>query len=167
MNSFHQFGNHEVAINAIVSMRHFKRGETDWAYKVTLADGQEFVADSSDVALLRERPTQIMPAASGTMVCHFASEGEAIYRREVIAWALCMDGEVRPVTPAGINDCEDASAPVVVELPNGSCHERWYDGSRCESVDEYARERRDAIAAREASKQRAQEASGRGGCHDR
>lgn len=94
MDSFHRFGMTEVATSAIVSMRRFKRGEKDWAYKVALSNGEDLVADSSDVSILLERPVHLIPASPGTSICHLNSEDWSIYRAQVIAWALCADGEV-------------------------------------------------------------------------
>ncbi|KQX18121.1 MULTISPECIES: hypothetical protein [unclassified Sphingomonas] len=157
MDSFHSFGMTEVATNAIVSMRKFKRGERDWAYKIALSNGADLTADSSDVSILLERPTQLIPAASGTSICHFNDEDSTVYRAQVIAWALCADGEVRPVTPAGVNDCEDRAASIVVELPDGTCHERWFDGSSYPSLEAYI-ENRKAWAAKCAAEKLAREA---------
>ena len=39
----------------------------------------------------------------------------------VIGWALCVDGNVRPVTPQGVNDGQtDRDVTVFVEMPDGS-----------------------------------------------
>lgn len=152
INSFHQFENsfhqfeHQVATSAIVSMRRFKRGEKDWAYKITLTTGDTFIAESPDVSILCERPIQIMPAPAGTSVCHFGPDDWTVYRRPVIAWAICADGEVRPVTPAGVNDSDDSSTQVVVEMPDGRCCERCWDGGCYASVDEYVVDRKAWIA---------------------
>lgn len=46
------------------------------------------------------------------------------------------------MTPAGVNDCEYRTAPIVVELPDGTCHQRWFDGSSYPSLEEYIEHRK-------------------------
>ncbi|MFC0304421.1 hypothetical protein ACFSTI_29430 [Rhizorhabdus histidinilytica] len=144
MNSFHSFGMTEVATSAIVSMRRFKRSAQDWAYKITLSNGEGLIVETSDVSILLERPIQLIPAPIGTSICHFNDEDWNAHRAQVIAWALCADGEVRPVTPAGVNDseCLGPHENLIVELPDGTCHETGFDGRHFASLDELVEDRK-------------------------
>ena len=76
-------------------------------------------------ALMRQ-PLQLMPAQPGTTLLrpYFPETGDLqIFATDVIAWALCVDGVVRPVTPGGVNDGGDdegnLQTGVFVELPGG------------------------------------------------
>lgn len=74
------------------------------------------------------RPVQLIPAVPGTNWCTAWTIGDdpaewGIMRSPVIAWALCADGVVRAVTPAGVNDGRtDRFIEVYVEMPDGSIH---------------------------------------------
>lgn len=60
-------------------------------------------------------------------------------RTRVIAWALCFDGEVRPVTPNGVNDGNGRD--VYVELADGSIEAvgEWVDPCGFADADEMDR----------------------------
>lgn len=68
---------------------------------------------------LLERPVQIIPALGGTSIVSWdvSLTPPELWRTPVIAWALCLDGEVRPVTPGGVNDA--VHGPTYVEMPGG------------------------------------------------
>lgn len=75
---------------------------------------------------------QIMPAEPGTNLIHQADGGEAdIFFTPVIAWALCVDGDMRPVTPAGVGDnCGEPPNGWHVLMPDGRvvAASSWNDG---------------------------------------
>ena len=90
-----------------------------------------------DYAALEARPVQLMPAEPGTrLLTVFVGQTEDevpfVDKLPVIAWALCIDGQVRPVTPAGVvRGFNPASSgnwyPDYLELPNGAIHQFGYD----------------------------------------
>ncbi|MEG3162272.1 hypothetical protein U1763_17355 [Sphingomonas sp. LB2R24] len=92
---------------------------------------------SCDYADLQARPVQLMPAEPGTrLITVFGglSEDEKpiVDKAPIIAWALCVDGQVRPVTPAGVSrGFNPASStnwyPEYLEMPNGAIHQFGYD----------------------------------------
>lgn len=71
------------------------------------------------------RPVQIMPCESGlkTIVCYVEDhdgEPKAVPWRSIMTgWALCLDGQVRPLTAAGVNDGRAAGNDIFVEFPCG------------------------------------------------
>ena len=90
-----------------------------------------------DYAALEARPVQIMPAEAGThLLTVFGAFNEDeqpfVDRLPVIAWAVCLDGQVRPVTPAGVSRGYNPASfgdwyPDYLELPNGAIHQFGYD----------------------------------------
>jgi hypothetical protein len=75
---------------------------------------------------------QITPAEPGTNLIHMNSGGEAdIFFTPVIAWALCVDGEMRPVTPSGVGDsCGEPPNGWHTLMPDGRvvAASSWNDG---------------------------------------
>ena len=75
---------------------------------------------------------QITPAEPGTNLIHMNSGGEAdIFFTPVIAWALCVDGDMRPVTPSGVGDsCGEPGNGWHVLMPDGrvTAASSWNDG---------------------------------------
>ncbi|MBM7405668.1 MULTISPECIES: hypothetical protein [Sphingomonas] len=85
-----------------------------------------------------ETPVQLIPSEPGTNLLQIFSDdgsddGQAaewfVEAIPLIGWALCIDGEVRPVTASGVNDgvSEPEDIGNFVEMPNGkvvSCS-RW------------------------------------------
>lgn len=92
---------------------------------------------SVDYAALEARPVQLMPAEPGTRLLTVfggftEDEQPFVDKAPVIAWALCVDGQVRPVTPAGVSRGYNPASigdwfPDYLELPNGSIHQFGYD----------------------------------------
>ena len=125
---------------------------------------------------LEARPVQIMPAEPGTFLIHvFVSEteGEEAFadKTPILGWALCMDGQVRPITPAGVSrgfnpDSTRDWHPEYIELPDGAIYEFGYEAepdrhhgvgpvlaAECRRQDRYAAERRERAEARPAAVQ--------------
>lgn len=75
---------------------------------------------------------QIIPAEPGTNLIHMDGGSEAdIFFTPVIAWALCVDGELRPVTPSGVGDsCGEPGVGWHVLMPDGrvTAASSWNDG---------------------------------------
>ncbi|MDQ0249212.1 hypothetical protein J2W22_001259 [Sphingomonas kyeonggiensis] len=77
-------------------------------------------------------PTQLIQAEPGWKLCDIWVEGEPGMRlTPIIAWAYCVDGEIRPVTPCGINDgLADPAMGIFVQRPDGAVESAssWGDG---------------------------------------
>jgi hypothetical protein len=90
------------------------------------------------------RPVQLVSAETGTsLLIVFVSDDDAFaVRIPVLAWALCMDGQVRPILPSGVRRRYSESTadwhPDYVEMPDGSIYEFGFeaDTDRYDSVDE-------------------------------
>lgn len=81
---------------------------------------------------LMGRPIQLLPADIGTrLIMTFSSPGDDhVYADSdpVIAWALCVDGQVRPVLPSGVRRVyrfsdQNVWHPDYVQLPDGSIYQ--------------------------------------------
>jgi hypothetical protein len=93
--------------------------------RIHYADGETFDAFESDVDKLAMRPDRLLPAEPGTkLIAVGVHESRAWIRRApLIAWAFCLDGEMRPVTPDGVND--GTTPPDLgwwVEMPDGKLY---------------------------------------------
>ncbi len=88
-----------------------------------LKGGKSLDLGANDVDRLLMRPVQLLPAESGIGLCHWYLEDETpeLSTTPVIAWALCVDGEVRPVTPGGVDGgTGTADGDCFVRLPDGT-----------------------------------------------
>jgi len=119
-----------------------------------------------DYAALEARPVQLMPVEPGTLLITVfggPAENEAPFvdKAPIIAWALCFDGQVRPVTPAGVSrGFNPASSgnwyPEYLEFPNGAIHQFGYDaepedfGSVAVVIERETRRQRNYAAERKA-----------------
>ncbi|MEG3144238.1 hypothetical protein U1839_06185 [Sphingomonas sp. RT2P30] len=95
----------------------------------TTRDGKGYGLHPTEVDELMRRPLQLIPALPGINLVNIDTHPTdgvygATYRYPVIAWALCMDGEIRVVTPNGVNDgaSDDRENGFHVEMPDGSIH---------------------------------------------
>lgn len=100
-------------------------------YRLRLADdefGHTISADQQD--RLQGYPLQLIPAQSGTYALHAdVVDGEVQHHQvPVISWARCLDGSIRIVTPAGVDDGHVWS--------EGSGYVLMPDGTVC-AVSEY------------------------------
>ncbi len=114
---------------------------------------------------LMMRPVQIMPAESGTRLVAVYSapfDEVAIADTEpVLAWALCMDGQVRPILPSGVrrgyrfND-QNVWHPDYVQMPDGSLYQYGIesDPGAYASVDEVVAAETQRLRRHEAERQR-------------
>lgn len=100
----------------------------------TALDGEfeRFSLFESEHEELMRRPIQLTPAEPGTRLCHVTASGTepGIWKTPVTAWAICLDGQVRPVTPAGVNDgCGEPAEGFYVEMPDGTIEatSEWAD----------------------------------------
>jgi hypothetical protein len=73
-----------------------------------------------------ETPIQLIPSEPGTSFLHVFTGGDDVGEWSVdtvplIGWALCIDGEVRPVTASGVNDGVSELEDIgnFVQMPNG------------------------------------------------
>lgn len=103
---------------------HYRLHRNSGAQAATL-----FPHDYTDLMM---RPVQIIPAEPGTRLilvyslpCDEVASADA---DPVLAWALCMDGQVRPILPSGVrrdfrfND-QNVWHPDYVQLPDGKIYQ--------------------------------------------
>jgi hypothetical protein len=148
----------------IKSVQHFY-GEPDRAEHYLLrrhSGEQPLKLFAFDYAALEARPVQLMPVEPGTrlltvFVAQTEDEQPFVDKSPVIAWALCVDGQVRPVTPAGVvRGFNPASSgnwyPDYLELPDGAIRQFGYDAEP-ENFDSVA-----VVIARETRRHRNYEA---------
>jgi hypothetical protein len=71
---------------------------------------------------LTKHPLQLLAAEAGTKLCQWDLDAEEpeVWFEPVIAWALCLDGEIRPATPCGVDDGVSRGDGVsFVKMPDG------------------------------------------------
>ncbi len=78
----------------------------DHTYEVVTQDGRTIGLSDNAYDQLVGAPLQLMPAQPGILALYasFDGDGPYVHKTPVIAWALCFDGSVRVVTPAGVDD---------------------------------------------------------------
>jgi hypothetical protein len=90
--------------------------------ELTFRNGDDVRLLDAEAQELLERPIQIMPAEPGTQIVCLLEEDE-VYYKPVIGWALCFDGQVRPMTPAGVDKSymgsSDTYGASYIRLPSG------------------------------------------------
>jgi hypothetical protein len=109
-------------------------GERKWSFDARTAyldgplrDGERQTATltEGEYERLLRRPVQLLPAEPGTSLIRGWAGGASVemISTPVVAWALCVDGEMRPMTPNGVNDGYSDDGPddtgLFVELPGG------------------------------------------------
>lgn len=89
---------------------------------------------------LCKRVIQIIPAEPGARLLSPGIDDEGFYcgKTALIAWALCIDGEVRPLTPVGLYDGNDEVTKFGwwVQLPSGGIFETSMDAATVEDMAE-------------------------------
>jgi hypothetical protein len=97
--------------------------EEDQSHVVYLKDGEYGRKLSANAhGHLTKHPVQLLHADAGTKLCQWDLDGPEpqIWYEPVIAWALCIDGEIRPATPCGVDDGIWHSDTVsYVKMPDG------------------------------------------------
>lgn len=143
-----------VKVNAPFKVE--RHGMTMSDREIVMTDGTKHVMGAAFVDRLMRRPTHLVPVEAGTFALHaWASDEErGVIKSPVIAWALCLDGEVRPVTAQGVNDGDmmhDGEGYVL--MPGGSVQSVgehvdpvWFD-----TLTEYSEHMWAALAARTAA----------------
>lgn len=129
---------------------------TDQAYRELRIRGAEARRVSPrDVDRLMQRPVQLLPVAGECAVLRtWTHDGVCeVGRTPVIGWALCMDGEVRVVTPQGVNDGRSDDVDIYVAMPDGSVQSvgRYCDRIFFDGVDEYLRYQAEQVPGAEQS----------------
>jgi hypothetical protein len=133
--------------------------------KVHMRGGQIFDTFSHENGGLLTRPVQIIPANPGTSIIRiYLDDGEPeTLRSAVIAWGLCLDGEVRPIAPGGV--CDGLHRDTHVELPDGSIEgvTEWSEPAGFKNAESmlayYVAERDKQIGAAERARDEAQTVS--------
>ena len=98
---------------AMVPLDAITRVSNDWKNDhrvkmrtVELNDGRKFDLTDTQADALQGRAVQIIPALPGVSLLSAdlapTLDESCILAEPVIAWALCVDGDIRPVTPAGV-----------------------------------------------------------------
>jgi len=100
-----------------------KPRQDDHTYEVLTQDGRTIGLSDNAYDQLVAAPLQLMPAQPGILALYASFDGDEPYvqKTPVIAWALCFDGSVRVVTPAGVDDghiWEDGHGYVL--MPDGT-----------------------------------------------
>ena len=110
--------------------------------EVRLREGANRTISTHQIDEMMRRPQQLMKADPGTYMLRVWVEdgiGE-LNRSPVIAWALCVDGEVRVVTPQGVNDgMETRDSDIYALMPDGSVQSvgAYSEPIYFDSTDEY------------------------------
>ncbi|SFP98815.1 hypothetical protein [Sphingomonas rubra] len=108
-----------------------------------------------DMVDLSRRPIQLVPVEPGTklIVVYVDHEGAFADTLPLISWALCLDGFVRPVMPAGVRRGYSEHGrqaycyhPDYVQMPDGGIYEYGYEAEpeRLDTIE--------AVLAKEASR---------------
>ena len=114
-----------------------------------LQNGDTVEVSYQERASILRRPVQLIPAEAGLSIVTAGADvvdGSPWMDIEpLIAWALCLDGEVRAVGPDGVS-CDDERA-TYVKFPDGTVRGigQWSDPCRFKTVEEM----RDHFAAQE------------------
>lgn len=82
---------------------------------------------------LLRRPVQIMPVDPAHTLVRFGcdAEGPWSFSDPILAWALCWDGEMRPVTRDGVDGGLPFWDPVYIRMPDGTLQA----GPHCDRID--------------------------------
>lgn len=111
-----------------------KRG--DICTRILSIGGRDIEVSIHEANAILRRPLQLIPAQPSTSLCHvYFNAGWKVSRSAIIAWALCLDGEVRPVTAGGVNDgLDDRGRGFAVELPDDTIRFTGPDGNSYRNV---------------------------------
>ncbi len=99
-----------------------RRGDADTVY----------LSERMRQKLIR-RPVQIMPIDPAYALVRFGcdADGPWSFSDPILAWALCYDGEMRPVTRDGVDGGIPIDEPVYVRMPDGTMEA----GPHCDRID--------------------------------
>ena len=102
--------------------------------RVVLKNGASFDTFAHEGSALMARPVQLLAAQpDASIIWHYTDEaGSHLEREPLIAWALCLDGEIRAVSPSGVKN--PSKSEVFVEMPGKRIHSvgehgdiAWFD----------------------------------------
>lgn len=102
---------------------------------------------------LMRRPVQLMPIDPSYSIIRFGCDGEGAWTmsEQILAWALCWDGEMRPVTRDGVDAGLPFCDPVYIRMTDGTLDA----GPHCDRIDSV--EEAMAVARREWDAKQARE----------
>jgi hypothetical protein len=82
---------------------------------------------------LMRHPVQIMPIDPSYSLIRFGCDGDGpwSFADHVLAWALCWDGEMRPITRDGVDGGLPFFDPVYIRMPDGTMEA----GPHCDRID--------------------------------
>lgn len=94
-------------------------------YRVKRQSGASTSLFTWEYRELMERPVQLLPADQGTELLRpYVDEEPFVDALPVLAWALCFDGEMRPVLPSGVHGRHEAHPfNDFLQLPDGRIFE--------------------------------------------
>lgn len=122
-----------------LGMSHHAEGERA-RYFAKMRDGETVDLWEHDRDALLRRPLQLLPAEPGWSIIRTNDRGDEPWtmREPVIGWAVCFDGEIRPVAPNGIPN--DSKRCTYVEMPGGRIEgvTEWADPPGFENATEMA-----------------------------
>lgn len=129
--STRHFSLNDIESVASCAQRQGLRG--DWWF-VRRRDDQSsvYLSETTWQALMR-RPVQIMPVDPSYAVVRFGcdADGPWHFADQVLAWALCWDGAMRPITRDGVDGGLPFWDPVYVRMPDGTLEA----GPHCDRID--------------------------------
>lgn len=92
-------------------------------YRVVFRDGEVRKVTLDTYQRIVSHPLQLMPAQPGVyaLKAYFETGTGEVEKTPVIAWARCVDGSIRIVTPQGVDDGHEwADGRGYVLMPDGS-----------------------------------------------
>jgi len=99
--------NEELPLSRIEVIRSHGTGDSTYRIKLTEEDHWRDLRPHA-YRQLASRPVQLLPANPPVeLVCWNDDDELEIWFEPVIAWALCFDGQVRPVTASGVCNGSD------------------------------------------------------------
>lgn len=109
-----------------------KGGSSEWYAVRRRGKDTLYLSEPMWHDLLR-RPLQIMPIDPAYALVRFGCDdnGPWHYSDQILAWALCFDGEMRPVTRDGVDGGIPFDDPVYIRMPDGTMEA----GPHCDRID--------------------------------
>jgi hypothetical protein len=91
-----------------------------------------YLSETMWQALMR-RPVQLMPVDPAYSIVRFGCDSDGAWSMDerILAWALCWDGEMRPVARDGVDAGLPFWDPVYIRMPDGTLDA----GPHCDRID--------------------------------
>lgn len=121
-----------------IGREHKYNGTGAYVRAVRVGEGDEsHEVVNVNVTRMLARASQLIPAEPGCRLVR-VDEGK-VWGEPLIAWALCLDGEIRAVTANGVSAGCSPDADYFVQMPDGSVQAvgEWTEPCCFASVDEF------------------------------